>query len=325
MTNPWSLINQPAQDLSARRVDAAHPYDMFWAKDQLGHYLFIFEFSKEQEEVRHLDLPDLAGIKTQYIPAAPSLSRNQFTLILNNSQDWELFYSLCSDLVGATRQAPSPKVALQIILRRLARWHEFLKAGRGGLLSEEKIKGLLGELLFLKKHLAPAFGLGNAVKFWQGPEGAPQDFAVGECAIEVKCHSGGTRPYVRISSEFQLCNHLPELYLFVVTLSKGTEDLPDTVTLPSLIADVKRELGLASYDQLERFNDLLYSVGYIESNSYLNFIYLVTDESMYRVGPGFPRICPGNLTQGVARVSYEIDLLVCAEFAGCPTWMEAKC
>lgn len=323
MTNPWSLINQPAQDLSARRVDATHPYDMFWAKDWLGHYLFIFESAKQQDDLPQLVLPDLAGIKAQYVPAATNFPKNQFALILNNSQDWELFYSLCLDLVRATRQAPSPVAALQIILRRLARWHEFLKAGHSGLFSEEKIKGLIGELLFLKRHLTPAFGLGNAVKFWLGPEGAPHDFAAGDCAIEVKCQSGGTRPYVRISSEFQLCSQLPELYLFVVTLGKGTEDLPDTITLPGLIADIRRELGHASYDKLERFNDLLYSLGYIESDSYLNFTYLVIDESMYRVGPGFPRICPVNLIQGVARVSYDIDLVACAGFAGCPTWMEA--
>jgi hypothetical protein len=287
--------------------------------------LFLFEFPKEQDDAPHLVLPDLAGIKVQYIPAAPGVSKNQFALILNDAPDWELFYSLCFDLVGATRHASSPEVALQIILRRLARWHEFLKAGRGGLLSEEKIKGLIGELLFLKKHLTPAFGAGNAVKFWQGPEGAPQDFTAGDCAIEVKCQSGGTRPYVRISSEFQLCSQLPELYLFVATLGKGTENLPGAITLPDLIADIRRELGMASYDQIERFNDLLYSVGYTESNSYLNFVYLVTDESMYRVGTGFPRICPGNLPQGVVQVTYDIDLLSCAGFAGCPSWMEAKC
>lgn len=325
MTNPWSSIERPSQDLSARRIDATHPHDMFWARDQVGHYLFIFEFAGEASEARQMVLPDLAGIKAQYAPASSGFSRNQFALILNNTSDWELFYSLCFDLVGATRPAPTPQAALQIILRRLARWHEFLKSGRGGLLSEEKIKGLIGELLFLKKHLIPAFGPGNAVKFWQGPDGAPQDFAAGDCAIEVKCHSGGSRPYVRISSEFQLCSQLPELYLFVVTLGNGTDALPGAITLPGLIAEIRSELGNASYDQFERFNDLLYSVGYIESDSYLDFIYQVTDESMYRVGPGFPRICSDALIQGVTRVTYDIDLLVCAEFAGCPHWMEAQC
>lgn len=324
MSNPWSAIAQPSRDLNALRIDSTHPHDMFWAKDQAGHYLFIFEFAEDVSAVRQLVLPDLSGIKAQYAAAAPGAARNKFALILNNTQDWELFYSLCSDLVGATRLAPSPQTAIHIILRRLARWHEFLKSRRG-LLGEEKIKGLIGELLFLKKHLIPAFGPGNAIKLWQGPDGAPQDFAVGDCAIEVKCHSAGTRPYVSISSEFQLCSQLPELYLFVVALSKGTEDLPGTVTLPGLIADIRGTLGEVSYDQLERFNDLLYSIGYIESDQYLNYIYLMTSQSMFRVEPGFPRLCPDDLIQGVARITYDIDLLACARFAGCPAWMEAIC
>lgn len=325
MTNPWSLIEPPAQDLNARRIDHTHPYDMFWAKDHVGHYLFLYEFPKNRGDVRQLELPDLAGIKAQYVPAQTGSLRNQFALILNDPQDWELFYSLCSDLVGATRQAATPQSALQAVLRRLARWHEFLRAGRSELLSEEKVKGLIGELLFLKKHLIPAFGPGDAVRFWQGPEGAPQDFTALECAIEVKCQSGGTRPYVRISSEFQLCSQFPELYLFVVTLGKGTVDLPGTVTLPGLVADIKTALASASYDQIERFNDLLYSVGYIDLDAYLNFIYIVTDESMYRVGPGFPRVCHDTLPHGLAHVTYDLDLLACAQFTGRPSWMETIC
>jgi hypothetical protein len=323
MTNPWTVIEPPSQDLNARRIDHTHPYDMFWAKDHVGHYLFVYEFPKDRSDVHQLAVPDLAGIKVQYVLATTGSAKNQFALILNDPQDWELFYSLCADLVGTTRQAATPQSALQAILRRLARWHEFLKAGRNGLLSEEKIKGLIGELLFLKKHLIPAFGLGHAVEFWQGPEGAPQDFAVANCAIEVKCQSGGTRPYVRISSEFQLCSQLPELYLFVVTLGKGTEDLPGTVTLPGLIADIRTALASAAYDPFERFNDLLYSVGYIDLDAYLDFIYVVTDESMYRVGPDFPRVCHDTLPQGIAHVTYDLDLVVCAQYAARPSWMEA--
>jgi len=323
MTNPWNVIGAPSSDVSARRIDHTHPFDMYWAKDQVGHYLFIFEFAKEQNDPQQIALPDLAGIKAHYRVVPGAVTKNQLVLLLNDTQDWELFYSLCSDLVGATRQAASAQSALQIILRRLARWHEFLKSNRGGLLSEEKVKGLIGELTFLKKHLIPAFGVGAAVTFWQGPEGAPQDFGVGQSAIEVKCQSGGTRPYVKISSEFQLCSQLPELYLFVVTLGKASAELPGAVNLPGIISDMRRELASASYEQSERFADLLYGVGYVDSDTYLQYSYFVTNEDMFKVSSGFPRICPGDLPQGVSSVTYDINLLACAEFADQPDWMEA--
>jgi len=324
MTNPWNAIDPPSRDVNARRIDHTHPFDMFWAKDQLGHFLFIYEFSEHPHEMRQSLLPDLAGIRAYYLPAAESLTVNRLVLLLNEQQNWELFYSLCNDLVGATRQVSSSHVALEIILRRLARWHEFLKANRSGLLGEEKIKGLIGELVFLRNYLIPKFGAGSAVNFWQGPEGAPQDFCVGQSAIEVKCQSGGTRPFIKISSEFQLCGQLPEVYLFVVTLGKVSADYTDAITLPGLIADIRRELVAVPYDQSERFADLLYGIGYVDSEAYLNYSYLVTNTLMYRVLPGFPRVCPEDLPPGVSGITYDINLLACAGFSGQPDWMEAQ-
>lgn len=324
MTNPWAAIELPSRDVNARRIDHSHPSDMFWAKDQLGHYLFIFEHPKQENGQRQPFLPDLAGIKASYLPATANSTTSRLILLLNEQHNWELFYSLCNDLAGATRHTSSPQVALEIILRRLARWHEFLKANRGELLSEDRIKGLIGELLFLKNCLIPVFGAGSAVNFWQGPSGTPQDFCVGQCAIEVKCQSGGTRPYVKISSEFQLFSQLPEIYLFVVTLGKAAIEQAGAVHLPGLVTDIRRELAAAPHDQSERFADLLYSVGYVDSEAYLKYSYLVTATNMYKVLPGFPRICPQDLPRGVSGISYDINLLVCTEFSGQPEWMEAQ-
>lgn len=323
MTNPWSVIERPAHDVIGRRIDHTHPFDLFWGKDYLGHYLFIFESDDLHYGMHQALLPDLVGIKARYLPLTQDSPKSRLVLLLNEQQNWELFYSLCNDLVGATRNAASAKSALEIILRRLDRWREFLRANRGGLLSEERIKGLIGELLFLKKYLIPAFGPGPAVSFWQGPDGAPQDFCVGNSAIEVKCKSGGAKPNIRISSEYQLCAQLPELYLYVVTLGKATDGQSGVVHLPGLIAEVRLQLASATYEQNERFSDLLFGIGYVDSEAYLDYSYLVAKEDTFSVLPGFPRICPGDLSQGVANVTYDISLSSCDEFAGSPEWMEA--
>jgi len=313
----------PSHDTNGRRIDHSHPFDMFWAKDQLGHYLFVLESSEALHDGRHVVLPDLVGIKARYLYATSRAEKHLFVLLLNDQQNWELFYTLCVDLVGSTRQAATAKFAFQIILRRLARWHDFLKANRNGLLSEEKIKGIIGELFFLKEHLIPAFGAGTSVNFWQGPEGAPQDFCTGECVIEVKCQSGGTRPFVRISSEFQLCSALPELYLFVVTLNKAPSELSSSINLPGLVAEIRNELNSAAFEQIERFSDLLYGIGYTDSDNYLNYSYLVVNEAIYKVTPEFPRICHEELPSGISGVTYDLNLGACEGFLERPTWMEA--
>ena len=47
MNNPWVKIAPPSKDLSARRVDHEHPLNLFWARDHMGKYLLIYEFSEE--------------------------------------------------------------------------------------------------------------------------------------------------------------------------------------------------------------------------------------------------------------------------------------
>ena len=321
MNNPWSEINLPSKDVSARRIDPAHSLDLFWAQDHLGHYLFIYEFSSE-ENLPKISLPDLVGIKALYLPANREITKNRLILLLNDKSNWEIFLSLCNDLIQATWRAKKSSIAVQAILSRLEHWREFLKNNRSGILSEEKILGLIGELLFIKDKLIPVFGAGQSIKFWQGPEGLPQDFNVNESAIEVKCQSGATSPYIKISSADQLCPQLPEMYLFVVTLGIASPETTNAINLPKLILQIRDVLKFETSEQVERFNDLLHSLGYVDSDRYLDFNYILTGEIMFQVIEGFPRICSHELHRGIANLSYSISLLECAPFEKLPDWMK---
>ncbi len=322
MNNPWNPILKPSQDISARRIDHTHPLDIFWARDYRGRYLFVYEFVIE-DNISNIKLPSLIGIQSFYSLAKDEMTKNSLVLLLNEQSNWEIFYALCNDLVQATREAKNVTFAVQIILRRLARWQEFLKNKRNEILSEEEIKGLIGELLFIKNHLMPKFGVVQAILFWQGPEGLSQDFNIDQSAIEVKCQSGGTRPYIRISSANQLCSQLPEMYLFIVTLGKTAPNTPDLINLPSLISYIREALQSISLDQVERFNDLLYQAGYLDSDRYLEFNYILIDESMFQITEGFPRICPDALHAGITHLSYDISLSACVPYTGRPDWMDA--
>ncbi len=320
MNNPWDKINPPSKDVSARRVDHTHNLDLFWARDHFGHYLFIYEFSPEGA-IPKINLPDLVGIQTAYIPANGGIPKNRLVLMLNEQSNWELFLSLCNDLVLATRQAKTSASAVQTILRRLARWHDFLKKNRSDLLTEEKIKGLIGELLFIRNYLIPTFGAGQAIQFWQGPEGLPQDFNINNSAIEVKCQSGATSPYVKITSADQLCPQLPEMYLFVITLGKTTPETENAINLPGLVSHIRDILQSNASNQIERFNDLLYMIGYIDSDRYLDFSYILAGEKMFQVTEGFPRICANDIHHGIVKLSYNISLSECEPFENEPDWM----
>ncbi|MCX6008021.1 MAG: PD-(D/E)XK motif protein [Chloroflexi bacterium] len=321
MKNPWDDIALPSKDISARRIDHTHPLDLFWARDYAGNYLFIYEFAAIETPLPTA-LPDLSGIRGVFLKSADRSDKSQFVLLLKEHKRWEIFLCLCNDLVQTTRQTTDPAATIQALLQRLSHWQEFLKKIRPDILTEESIMGLIGELLFIRNHLAPAFGAAQAVRFWQGPEGLPQDFNVNSSAIEVKCQTGATASTIRISSAQQLCPQLPKMYLFVVTLGKTTPDNTEAINLPLLVGEITKTLESTDPSDIDRFKDLLHAIGYVDSDRYLDFSYVLTDQKMYHVKDGFPRICPDELRPGVDRVAYSIELHECEPFRECPDWME---
>jgi hypothetical protein len=318
MNNPWEKIVVPASDVHARRVDPGHAEDFFWALDHSGDYLFIFRSKPGQQMPERY--PALAGISLDSTPE-PSSHRQRLILRLRERKDWELFLSLCQDLVAATRAKGVTEAAVpSVILRRLTRWRDFLSVERLGLLSEREIKGLIGELFFLSTHLAGYRGIGLAVKCWEGPTEAPQDFCIGDTAVEVKCQLGTTAARVGISSEQQLFSQLPFSYLYVVTLGK-VEHGPDSLNLLDMTIAIRERLAVEAPDALEYFNDLVYETGYRDDEAYRDFSYLIAGQQMFEVRDGFPRLGPDSIPGGVERVRYEIDLTACEPFSGTPEWV----
>lgn len=321
MNNPWEEIKIPSHDVLYRLVDPLHPLRLLRARDSYGRFLFIYEFPPSD----HIPdkFPKLNGIDIHLRgPEEIQNGNYMLLLVLKEKKEWQIFLSLCNDIVASTRELEQHIQATRIILRRLKRWQEFLQSARSGLLPEKEIKGLIGELLFIKKHLSPAFGTGKAIQFWQGPEDAPQDFNVHNCAIEVKCQLGTTTPKVRISSVDQLCSQLPQMFLYVVTLGKSEEEAGEAVNLPGLIQEIRGTLEEDYPSDSERFNNLIYQTGYIDSDEYEQFSYIPVSEKMFSVIPGFPRICPEELSPGIERLTYDIKLLDCEPFSASPDWMD---
>jgi hypothetical protein len=304
MNNPWKDLPTPARDVSAKRVRHDHPLGIFWAKDQAGNYLFICELDSSAKFPKKL--PKLSGVN---ILAA--YQHNRLILHLNRAADWELFFTLCMDILNATSSCTSNTMAIAIILNRLERWQSFLKLERKRLLSENDIKGLLGELLFLDKEVIPEFGAAQSVRFWQGPLDSPQDFNINDCAIEVKCQLGTTNPYIQISSADQLCPQLPNMFLYVVTLGKADIDNPDALNLLKIIEELRTKVKTESVADYEYFNELIFKAGYLDGEDYSEFNYVTTDLNSYSVSGEFPKICSDNLHPGVTAVQYRISLNEC--------------
>ena len=320
MKNPWLSINKPSNDFNVMLVGESHPLQLYWGRDTQGRYLFIFETDINSAPDKK-NLPKLAGI-TALI--AITDDRARLVLLLNETSNWELFHALCSDLVRATSSIDDNKAAAAIFLRRLARWHDFLKRERPMIMPVERIKGLIGELLFLRDKVTKEFSLEEGVIFWKGPEEAPQDFAIHDTAIEVKCQSGGSKPTVRITSAEQLEPQLPEGYLAVYTLASADKEDPNGFTLNSLVADIRSKLEATSEAARERFEDLLFMAGYIYSEEYDRYRFAKVALRCYKIEENFPRIRTTGLSQGIERITYSLKLEACASFEKTPIWWKGN-
>ena len=314
MNNPWEEVGIPSKDFLVRRVDIDHSLDFFWARDLEGNYLFIYEFPLCKEKI---NLPDITGIKSALFVTD---KHTRIVLKLNDENDWEIFLTLCNDLIYATKNIEKTLNAHRSIVKRLQRWQSFMKQYKHIYLSERQIKGLIGELVFIRDFLIPQFGANSAIQFWQGPE-APQDFNVSECAFEVKCQSGSSSSQVTISSLDQLSTQLPEMYLVVITLGQASSDDSTSVNIPKLVNEIQDKVELDGGNQLKRFIDFLHASGYVKPSYYRDYNYLVTKVEMFYVDENFPKIVPGTVPKGVTNVSYKINLIDCQPFSKEPDWV----
>lgn len=310
MNNPWSNIVTPSREFNVRLVSEKHPLNLYWGKDVRGGYLFIIQVSKDTTPDKKI-LPELSGIRIAVVPAADCA---RLVLLLNETSNWEIFKSLCVDLIYASENASNHAEAVNVIVRRLLRWHEFLKREKLHLLSAEVIKGLIGELLFMRNMLVPQFGWDDAISFWKGPLGAPQDFAVHDTAIEIKAQSGISKPYVQISSLEQMEAQLPNFYLVVYTLATTEPDHIEAFTLNSLVAEIRMALNSADDLTRELFESLIFQVGYIQIDHYDSPYFRCVANRSFCVGEEFPRLMVGNVPAGITKVSYQISLDSCMLF-----------
>lgn len=308
--NPWEDIATPDSEYSVRLISDKHPLKLFWGKDVHGGYLFIAQFSSEAAPDKK-SLPELAGIRIAMAPA-PDCCR--LVLLLNEVQNWEIFKALCVDLTHASESYANHSEAVNVIVGRLRRWHEFLKREKQHALSEEEVKGLIGELLFMRETLVPKFGWADAVSFWKGPLGAPQDFTVHDIAVEIKVQSGSAKPYVHISSLEQLETQLPSLYLVVNTLATTNPDDKSGFTLNSLVREIQTELYRSDDFTRDLFESLVLQTGYEPIEHYDSPSFRCIVSRSFAVGEGFPRLMVANVPSGITKATYQISLDACMPF-----------
>lgn len=253
------------------------------------------------------DLPRGEGIDLDWLPRGGG--GRMLQLVLVKAAFADLFNALVTDVATAAAEGSDERDVVERVAGRVSRWQKFLREASRGL-SEQRQRGLYGELYFMRQFLIDAVGPALAVDSWTGPASAQQDYSLGSMAVEVKTTMAKQHQVLRISSERQLDTTGLD-HLAVFHLSVDEREGPGQ-TLPALVDLIRNSLPLAIR---QAFDDKLLDAGYHESqtSSYVAG-YTVREANVFDVAPDFPRLVESDCPVGVGDVSYSLAVSALAPF-----------
>jgi hypothetical protein len=306
--DPWSRIQAEPDSWVGRRIEMQHSLAPFWALHPNGAPgIVIRELDTSAVPV---ELPRPRGIAVAVDRIDDSNST--LTMFLQTPPDRDVFQKLCLDIVSHAAEASNRHDASVRIFSRLRRWQSLLGLARGNEMTDQEVRGLLGELWFLTRILRPRLGLGGALAAWVAPQRHPQDFALPKGVFEIKSRLTGSRAEVSISSLEQLEQlHLP-LCLVVVELAPS--DQVDALSLNELCVQLLRDAELGGDAMLEAAHRALADRGYVASPKYDALTYRAAGSTTFTVANSFPRLLRNQTDPRITQVTYTLALTDLVEF-----------
>lgn len=302
-TSPWADIETPGQDYNVRKIPETKGIPLYRGRDAAGHCLFIVELSGDQTDLFKRQYVRVQGIKLEL--RFINTSNSQVLVItLERHVDQDLFSAMCQTLIAALREVTDSATGLSVALAQVKRWKAFMAGKKRGVLSPEQVRGLFGELTYLRQVIEHTTEQ-EALAAWEGPDSVQQDFISGNMAVEVKTLSGRERNSIRISSEAQLESLNDRLFLKVFRLSEMPES-DRAVSLNGLVRQIADALSDPS--AIELYCDKLAVAGYAELQEYDNPEFVVAEENLYCVNEEFPKLVRSGIPEGISNVRYSIDI-----------------
>lgn len=312
-SNPWGALRRPAagNPVSGVRVEAEHPWNVYWALDSDGRQVLALKHSTPVPT--SLRLPRAKGLLVEHEQLAEP-NGALLLLVLTEPTLRDIFWRLCTDVVESTRSSRTEGEAVATFIQRTWRWHHLLRGGGDTRLSREQQMGLLGELAVLERMLLPNLAASIAVDGWQGPAGMPKDFEVGLVGIESKAQGPSGREEVKISSIDQLARAGLDVLYLCVTGVAASPDAQTGTTVAEAAESLRSKLGVVDPSAAATFDAKLSAYGFEWSDDYSDARWIVGETSIYEVGEDFPRIEPSALPPSIIRMKYVIRLSECDAF-----------
>ena len=214
------------------------------------------------------------------------------------------FAKFCEDVLVELGREKNVEDA---VYKTCFRWKRFWEAPYEDSFSENQIKGLFGELVFIYDFLRK--GRQNIVSAWHGPEKDNYDFQANNVAIELK--TTVTVPAVIQINNINQMNHTLFKNLWVVVIMVSASNQGDNIV--NMVNKIETALQ-SDPDILDIFWDKLCKAGYRRyfENSYMAYGYRVNDMQWFEVNDSFPKIISSDfhspLDKRIQSIIYTISL-----------------
>jgi hypothetical protein len=205
-------------------------------------------------------------------------------------------------LASVLEEGGTVEVRMRLLMDKVALWKRFFQKNTGPL-SEEEVRGLIGELEILASMIA-AYGVDAALETWKGPSDELHDFRHDAFRIEVKTWVNESAPRIFISDPSQIVID-PAWPVFIAAVQLARDNAAG-ITLSERIATILNGMTAAQRTVMEV---LLADVGYMPVHAELySKRYSVADTVFHRIGDGFPMIDPATLPGGITNLKYALEL-----------------
>lgn len=214
----------------------------------------------------------------------------------------EEFLRLCWDMIEYSSKEED---ALDLLIHRYMTWQKLLQYENKSVMSFQRQKGLLGELIYLST-IIDDIGVETAVDSWTGPDGSDQDYLFPSEWAEIKSVSLASET-VRISSLQQLQQEMEgELIVYIL---ESTTAGDNRISLVDVVNEIKSKLA-ENARYFDRFDLKLYKYGYRinHENEYRKNQFRFIEKREYVVNDSFPKLVGDNVSPEIVSCKYELSL-----------------
>ena len=287
-------FSKGAETHTYQRIGSEYRTDVFLGYSDSGDMSMVIAEFAAPEKVDSSKL--IEAVLTQRVDGKKALSFN----LLDNAYD-TMFMVFCKDIIMECEKVDREKT-ISSAINRWNYWKELFGKKKRSLLNKAEIKGLIGELIELKRYFIPKFGDHDAIVSWMGPLYGHKDFEVFNTWYEVKTISENAIQ-VEISSLEQL-ESASGGHLSIVRVEDTSSTKEGAINLNKMVVDVAD--SIKNQADLDLFMTRLDNVGYSMEPDYENYCFLYLGTETYTVDDSFPRMQRSDVATSIINVRYSI-------------------